>query len=217
MEKMTRIYGTVDEYFDYKIITHVNPDTVWVEIGSERGEGSTINLLARAQKFNIKLHTVDISGYCNQQLQDPELICHIAIGSEWTKNYAQTVGKKISLIHLDNFDWIWNPYDVDTFIQVQIEDYKNKFGMLMNNQRCQQEHFAQVLDLLPWFADDCLVAMDDTFLDRGSWSGKCGPAVTYLLLNGFRIVATNAGGTVMARGYAQIPKMSTDHILNCRN
>ena len=214
---MTRIYGAIDEFFDYKIITAIEPNTVWIEIGSERGEGSTVNLLAQAKKFNIKLYTVDISDWCSKNLNDVDLICHVATGSEWTKQFEKTVGAKISLVHLDNFDWIWNPYNVDTFIQKQIEDYKNKFGVLMNNQRCQQEHFTQILNLFPWLAQDCLIAMDDTFLDRGSWSGKSGPAVTWLKIQGFRVVATNAGGTVMARGYSQIPEFQTDSILNCIN
>lgn len=212
---MTRIYGQIDQYFDYEIITYVDPNTVWVEIGSERGEGSTINLLAQAKKFNIKLHTVDISDHCSSRFRDPNLICHVSAGSQWTKQYTAQIGKKISLLHLDNFDWIWNPYNIDPFIKQQIEDYKNNYNMLMNNQRCQLEHFQQLSDLMPWLADDCLIAMDDTFLERGVWSGKCGPIVTYLKVNGYRIVATNAGGTVMAKGYNQIPEMATDHILRC--
>lgn len=214
---MTRIYGQIDEYFDYKKITHVDPDTVWVEIGSERDEGSTINLLAQAQKFKITLHTVDIDDWCSKNMSDPLLVCHVSAGSEWTKQFANTVGKKISLLHLDNFDWIWNPYKVPEFIAKQIEDYKNRFDLIMNNQRCQQEHFSQIVDLLPWLADDCLVAMDDTFLQQGVWTGKCGPGVTFLKLHGLRVVATNAGGTVMAKGYNQIPELDTDTILHCDN
>jgi hypothetical protein len=212
---MTRIYGQIDEYFDYNIITHVDSETVWVEIGSERGEGSTLNLLAQANKFNIVLHTVDVSDYCSKQFNQANLVCHVDTGSKWTKQFGHIVNKKISLLHLDNFDWIWNPHNIDDFIQKQIEDYQDKLGVLMNNQRCQQEHFEQVLNLLPWLADDCLIAMDDTFLDRGIWSGKCGPAVTYLKILGFRVIATNAGGTVLARGFEQLPEMPTDNILNC--
>ncbi len=214
---MTRIYGQIDQYFDQSIITDIDPDTVWVEIGSERGEGSTFNLWAQAQKFNIVLHTVDISDRCSRTMKQSGLVCHVAKGSEWTKHFASTVNKKISLLHLDNFDWIWNPYHVDTFIQDQIKDYKDNFDTVMNNQRCQLEHFAQVLDLYDWLAEDCLVAMDDTFLHRGVWSGKCGPVVPYLLLKGFRTVATNAGGTVLCRGFGMIPAMPTDDILQCKD
>ena len=212
---MTRIYGQVDEYFDHNVITYVDPETIWVEIGSERGEGSTFNLLAQAKKFKIVLHTVDVSSHCSRVMTDPNLICHVAKGSEWTKNFATTINKKISLLHLDNFDWIWNPYEIDTFIQQQIWDYKNKFNTVMNNQRCQLEHLEQVLNLFPYLAPQCLIAMDDTFLHRGVWSGKCGPAIPYLLLHGFRTVATNAGGTVLARGFDTIPILITDDILHC--
>jgi len=217
VEKMTRIYGQIDEYFDYKIITHVDSDTVWVEIGSERGEGSTFNLLAQANKFNIVLHTVDTSDHCSKTMHQPNLVCHVARGSDWSKTFHTAINKKISLLHLDNFDWIWNPYNIDPSIQQQIQDYKNNFNTVMNNQRCQLEHFEQVLNLYPCLAQDCLIAMDDTFLDRGVWTGKCGPAVSYLLLNGFRTIATNAGGTVLARGFEMISPMLTDDILHCDN
>jgi hypothetical protein len=217
VEKMTTTYRQIEQYFDNKIITHIDPDSVWVEIGSERGEGSTINLLAQAKKFNVTFHTVDIDDSCARNLDDPLLTCHVDIGSTWTKQYATRVGKKISLLHLDNFDWIWNPYSVPDFIQTQIAVYQNQFGLVMNNQRCQQEHFEQAMNLLPWFSDNCLVAMDDTFLQVGAWTGKCGPAVTYLKLNGLRVVYTDAGGVIMAKGYNQIPELSTDAILHCKN
>ena len=210
---MSRVYGIFDEYFDNKIITHIDPETVWVEIGSERGEGSTINILAQAKKFGVVLHTVDVDTWCYDNIHDPDLICHVGTGSEWTQQVFPSIAKKISLLHLDNFDWNWQPLNTPDWIQQQIFDYKNKFGLIMNNQRCQQEHLAQMVNLLPWLAHDCVVGLDDTYLFQGIWTGKCGPAVPFLKIHGFRITHTSDGNTVMVRGFDAIQEIDTDDML----
>jgi hypothetical protein len=210
---MSRTYGVIDEYFDYKIIDRVDPETVWVEIGSERGEGSTINILAQAKKFGIVLHTVDVSSWCLENIQDPDLVCHVGTGSTWTKEVYPGIGKKISFLHLDNFDWNWKPERTPDWIQKQIDQYRNEFGLVMNNQRCQQEHLAQAVNLLPWLDHDCLVALDDTYLFRGVWTGKGGAVVPFLKIHGFRITHTNDSGTVLARGFDVIPEINTDDMI----
>lgn len=194
----------------YEQIGSVEPDTVWVEIGSERGEGSTMALAGQAQRWNTHLYSVDIDSYARDNLRHPNLTCFVESGSNWAKSTWPNIAKKISLLHLDNFDWIWNVQKIEPWIQKQIETYKIKFNKTMNNENCQQEHFEQVIALYPWLADNCIVVLDDTFIDNGVWSGKAGPSVVYLKYQGFRCIhRTTTGGTVLARGFNQLPAVDT--------
>lgn len=188
-------------------------DTVWVEIGSERGEGSTLALAGQAQKHGTYLHSVDINDIASKTLSHPALTCWVAPGSQWAEQVFPTIDQKISLLHLDNFDWTWQPECVPEWIRNQIHEYSNNFGVLMNNQRCQLEHLSQVINLLPWFNEQCMIAMDDTYIDRAVWTGKCGPAVTFLLFHKFRVVHTDNGGTIMVRGFHALPDIDTDNII----
>ena len=45
----------------------VEPGTLYVEIGSERGEGSTLWLADQALARNTVLHTVDVDGHSQQR------------------------------------------------------------------------------------------------------------------------------------------------------
>lgn len=189
----------------YEQIGSVEPNTVWVEIGSERGEGSTLALADQAQRWNTHLYSVDIDDYAKTHLSHPSLTCFVDSGSHWATHTWPTIAKKISLLHLDNFDWIWDITDIPNWISEQIITYKQKFGVEMNNQNCQVEHFKQALALSPWLADNCVIAMDDTFVgNNGVWTGKCGPAAVYFTALGFRCVCrTLTGGSVLVRGFNQ--------------
>lgn len=188
----------------------VEPDSVFVEIGSDRGEESTQALAGQAETYGTILHSVDIDDYASRTIQHPALICHVATGSAWVKNVYPTIDKKISLLHLDNFDWIWDINNIPNWIAHQITEYREKFNVVMNNENCQQEHLEQLLGLAPWLADECLVLMDDTFLHNGGWTGKCGPGVVYLKTLGFRVVKLlPTNGVVLARGYDCLETVDT--------
>jgi hypothetical protein len=114
-------------------------------------------------------------------------------------------------LHLDNYDWIWNITDIPQWIQEQIDTYKHKFDVNMNNQNCQLEHFKQALGLAPWLADNCVVALDDTFVQNGVWTGKCGPVAVFYSALGFRCVQrTLTGGSVLVRGFEQFKLVDID-------
>jgi hypothetical protein len=195
----------------YEQIGLVEPDTVWVEIGSERGEGSTLALAGQAQRWGTHLYSVDIDDYAKNNLTHPSLTCFVESGSEWVNNTWPSIAKKISLLHLDNFDWIWDSANIPQWIQDQIDIYKRKFDVDMNNQNCQLEHFKQALGLAPWLAENCVVLLDDTFVQNGVWTGKCGPVAVFYSTLGFRCVhRTPTGGTVLVRGFEQLKSVDID-------
>jgi hypothetical protein len=197
----------------FEKIGKINTETVWVEIGSDRGEGSTLALAGQAQRWGTVLHSVDINDKCKRTVHHPSLICHVEKGSVWAKNYQTNVGQFISLLYLDNFDWIWNPKAIPPWIRDQIEHYQREHEQIMNNRRCQHEHLSQALFLTPWLGKECMVAMDDTYLQNSVWTGKCGAVCVYLEALGFDTVYTSDGGTIMVRGFDTLPRLTLDNVL----
>lgn len=238
-----------------KYINKINPESVFVEIGSDRHEGSTLYLADLAEQHSVALHTVDIDpnakyhktpeGFrtlkeCWQnfyagikdsnwpdvesinELPDnlkqeclnfgwtdteksfvpplgqhvskytlenhPGIVWHTCIGSEWAKEYNNKINKPISLLYLDNFDYVWSTTNMDDSTKTLVDIYKIKYNTTMNNQNCQLEHFAQASFLINSLDTRAIVAFDDTYLLNDCWVGKCGPAVILFLNNGYKII-----------------------------
>lgn len=170
-------------------------DAVFVEIGSERGEGSTLFLANLAKNKNTVLHTVDI---VEQTINHPALIKHVAHGSKWAQEIFPRLNQKISCLYLDNFDWIWDTNNKPDWIHKQIEEYR-AMGLSMNNLNCQQEHYGQLLALEPFFAEHCVIIFDDTIIENGTWTGKNAPGMFYLQHRNFKIQQVVTGGAVLVR------------------
>lgn len=236
-------------------VKNVNPNSVFVEIGSDRYEGSTLYFADLAQENNILLHTVDINkdakynktpdGFrtieecwknfyasikdpqwpdvnsiqelpahlqkecldfgwqdteesfvppssqhvSNYTLENhPNIVWHTCKGSMWAQNYDSTVGSPISVLYLDNFDYIWSLNNIDENSQLLIDEYKQKYNTVMNNQNCQIEHFKQANYLIDYMDNHSIVAFDDTYMINECWVGKCGPAVILFLSRGYNIL-----------------------------
>jgi hypothetical protein len=170
---MGKIYQSIASYLPEK------PTGVFVEIGSERGEGSTVSLNNLAGQYNTKLISVDISSNAKQiygkQLINTEFI--VESGAAWAEEFSKE-WKDIALLYLDNFDYIWDINNVSPAIQVQMQEYAGQ-GIVMNNQNCQAEHMRQIVALRTCLAPGAVVVFDDTYCYNDCWIGKCGPAVVY--------------------------------------
>lgn len=179
---MGRVYQHIGSY--------LGTDTtgVFVEIGSDRGEGSTQWLDALAAEHNKKLVTVDTSSKAKRrwetQLPNTEFV--VQSGSDWADNFAHNC-TDIAVLYLDNFDYIWDINEVQPAIELQMAEYAAN-GIAMTNQACQTEHLMQLLLLYPCLAPGAVVAFDDTYCYNDCWIGKCGPAVVYLLANNWKVV-----------------------------
>jgi hypothetical protein len=91
------------------------------------------------------------------------------------------------VLYIENFDYIWYINEVRPAIQLQMAEYAER-GMPMTNQACQIEHLAQLILLYPKLSPGAVVAFDDTYCYNDCWIGKCGPAVVYLLAQGWQVV-----------------------------
>jgi hypothetical protein len=186
-----------------KLESHlINPESnsIFVEIGSDRGEGSTSELDRLAGLHGTKLITVDVSTEAKQQLSavlaNTEFV--VQSGSAWAKHYQ---GPTISCLYLDNFDYIWDTKDICSHKPTmdQMHEY-NTHGQTMNNENCQLEHMKQMMFLYAHLTPNAVVMFDDTYLHNDCWIGKCGPAVVFLLAQDWNIVEkTTDTGIILKR------------------
>jgi hypothetical protein len=179
---MGRVYQHIGTYLE------PSANGVLVEIGSDRGEGSTQWLDALAAEHNKKLITVDISSkaksHWEAKLPNTEFV--VQSGSDWADDFAFN-WTDVDALYLDNFDYIWDIDDVRPAIKMQMAEYADR-GVVMSNQQCQTEHLKQLLLIYPCLAPRAVVAFDDTYCYNDCWIGKCGPAVVYLLACGWEVV-----------------------------
>lgn len=179
---MGTVYKKIDQYFE------PSARGVLVEIGSDRGEGSTSHLAALATIHQKKLITVDVLPDAQlklaNQFDNVEFV--VSSGSDWADDFAYNCCD-IDLLYLDNFDYIWDINNVRPAIQMQMHEYSQR-GVAMTNQACQVEHLRQLMLLYCCLTPKAVVAFDDTYCWNDCWIGKCGPAVVYLLASGWKVV-----------------------------
>lgn len=228
---------------------HIDHECIFLEIGSDRGEHSTQNLAQLAKDRGLALHTVDIEF---RQFDINNVVFHQARGSAWCRQELPLLQRCISLVYLDNFDWVWDcemlqegfescqwnrqiyrdlqgpdwpqhftPWhllNLDLQSQIiqdfgrrgrDLEDFKRisqlklsyqeQHGLVLDNNQCQIEHLTQIINILPWLSPDAVLVFDDTFHEHGSWTGKCGPAVTFLQSMGFSVLECFPNGVCVGR------------------
>ncbi len=164
---------------------------LFVEIGSERGEGSTLYLQKLATETKNEFITVDIDPI----YLGPKINAVTMSGEQWVSTALPLIKKKVSLAYLDGFDWINKPEAVragtapaDTYNL--ISEYSKK-GLKLNNVESSLSCLRQVTGMLPHMADRCAIIFDDTWFDAKSdtFMGKGGSSVYFLLANGFELIS----------------------------
>jgi hypothetical protein len=167
-----------------------NQDNVVIEIGSERGEGSSVWLYKWSKRHNIEFYSIDVEHRMREKTY-PEINWVVtSSGSDWCKNILPGLNKKIKVLYLDNFDWIWDENNMKPYIHAQISEYATR-GIEMNNPNCQEEHRLQLEYCLPYLDEQSVVIMDDTYYNQNAeLDGKCATVIPLLLQNGFKMHGT---------------------------
>lgn len=176
---------------------------VWIEIGTERGEGSTRFFAGLAKDRATKFYGVDamadqIEKSTKLLEENGKLPEHIelvnALGEEFLEKLSETIGDdKISLVYLDNFDWdYWLGMQEEAFVAGVKQRYVNEMNIEMTNLNSQRAHLLQAMWLNTMIADNALVICDDTWYHphEGIFTGKCSGAIPFLLTQGFEILHT---------------------------
>jgi len=169
-----------------------------LEIGSDQNEGSTEFFNGLSVNWEIPFYTVDVVIEPQRRLAHLDhIIWQVETGSVWTKKILPTLGKQIKVLYLDNYDWSNPGPNADT-IRTSYA-FRN---VDWSNLGSQIEHLHQMINCMPYMADQSLIICDDTPLvdHSGTYTGKCGAVVPYLLCNGYRIVYTGNNGVILARG-----------------
>lgn len=166
-------------------------DHIVLEIGSERGEGSSVWLHNWAKHRGMEFYSVDIDETAKHTVNNPDINFQVAeSGSMWCKDVLPTLNKKIKVLYLDNFDWIHNEWkdNLPPFLQNLINKYASR-GVIMNNENSQNEHFLQIQYCLPYLDEESIVIVDDTYYDFPSdtWDGKCAKVMPFLAEHGYVI------------------------------
>lgn len=206
---MGTYYKNVEQYLD-----RIDPG-VWVELGVDRGEGSTQWFADQAKQRNTeffgvdmdpdqiaqalknlrtKSATVNADGTLTVSVGDLPDHVHLVAdrGEIFLDRFAsQYPDKKISLAYLDNFDWdYWLGIQEEEFVAGVKQKYLDKLGAEMNNINSQLTHLLQAYRLIPLMTANSVVVCDDTWAmpQEGIFSGKCSAAIPYLMLHGFKIL-----------------------------
>jgi hypothetical protein len=169
-----------------------------LEIGSDQNEGSTEFFNGLSVNWEIPFYTVDVIIEPQHRFTHLDhIIWQIETGSVWTKKVLPTLNKQIKVLYLDNYDWANPGPNADT-IRTSYA-FRN---VDWSNIGSQVEHLHQMVNCMPYMADQSLVICDDTPLVAGSetYTGKCGAVVPYLLCNGYKIVYTGNNGVILVRG-----------------
>jgi hypothetical protein len=192
---MGTYYKHAEQYLD-----RIDGDS-WVEIGVDRGEGSTKFFTDLAEKKGTKFYGVDadpdqISAATARLTVDGKFPAHVTLsfdkGEDFLINWKLTKpDEKISLVYLDNFDWdYWLGKQEEPFVPIQKQHYREKMKVEMLNVNSQLVHLVQAMRMLPLMSPNSIVICDDTWYhpNEGIFIGKCSAVIPYLLANGYSLL-----------------------------
>ena len=171
-------YSEIEKYAD-----SFKKGDVIIEIGGDRGEGSSAFLKEFAQRYGLEFHSIDIDArvYGNMRLYEG-VHTHGADGAEWLKGFD----KKIKFAYLDNYYWLFSPESPGANLEVlkTIYDMKPK----TNNRDSRKAHLDQAKALDKLADKPCFVIFDDTWKTPRGWDGKGGTAAPWLLKHGWKAI-----------------------------
>lgn len=189
---MGRPYLVLDQHLKN---LEVDPDQdIVLEIGSERGDGSTEFLYQWAKTKGLDFYSVDVVKYSGGIFDTADIKFEIhESGSAWCRDRLPELDKSVKVLYLDNFDYIPAGWETLEKIQNQIKQYAAR-GVVQNNENCMEEHRMQAQYCMPYMSNESVIIVDDTQFDQEAfdagksvehtWHGK-GARVISLLMNNF--------------------------------
>jgi spermidine synthase len=189
-----------------KFIKDINIEGDLLEIGSDRGDGSTYIFATLAKNLGRQLFSVDVDSDVIEKNREEfkQLPFDLPVdffnqtGEQFLEDHNNL---RFSIVLLDNFDWDWNPHNSESHVLEQQKKYRERFGLEMNNHQSQFTHLRQALMLTHMLTDEAIVICDDTYWahEYGTYTGKCGAVIPYLETLGFNVVLNKDHGIVMLR------------------
>ena len=191
----------------YKLFDHFkdqfDPGHLFVEIGSDRGGGSTQYLASLARTTGNDFITVDTDPILfGQNIQSV-----VMTGEKFVTDKLPSMGKLVNLVYLDNFDWTQSPVsvrrgDASADMYNLIKEYASTKGVELNNVNSSLAHLRQIKGLLPYMHEECVVLFENTTFNHitDSFVGKGGAAAYALMLEGFSVISASYKETYLLMG-----------------
>lgn len=202
-----------------QVVSQLDQNRLFVEIGSDRGSGSTQYLANLARITHNDFISVDVDPvFCGPAVQT----AHMS-GETFVAEKLPTMNKNICLVYLDSVDWIKQPMtlrkgqgSVDEYNL--INQYSFRQGMELNNVNSSLSHLKQIAGMLPFMDDQCVVIFEQTWFHAAfdTFLGKGGPAVYLLMAEGFNLLSATwkEQYVMMGRGISApgLPNLNIDRL-----
>ena len=187
---MGKLYKKINDYID-----HCDNGDV-LEIGMDRGEGSTSHMISLASGRNVTCVCVDmdiaqIEKYkSSTRGHNTNVEMHHMSGEQ----YLDSSNRQFSIVYLDNFDWNYWKNENSGPIRAQNKRYEEFMQIKLTNVNSQKSHLLQAIKLEKLLTPNATIMCDDTWYDKDNmiYIGKCSAAIPFLLSIGF-IVAHHEG------------------------
>lgn len=196
----------------YSLIEKVLPyykGGIVLEIGMERGEGSTAFFNDFCKKNNLEFYSVDFDPNPRLAIKTLDWVKPVTMtGEEFLLNHFKDKNEKIFFAYLDNFDYIFEHIRGHQQIIEQQSRYK-KFNLEMddNNHSSHKAHLLQaVLIDIDFAANPCFFLFDDTWEENEKWYGKGALAVPYLLSKDYKYIAKSSYNELYYKGFVLLGK-----------
>jgi len=157
---MGKLYNKIHDYID-----HCDNGNI-LEIGMDRGEGSTQTFIDLATSRGVEYVGVDIEP---KKFAGDNVDVHTMTGEEYL---AQNT-KKFSIVYLDNFDWNYWALE-NSIIKRQSAVYEKHMNTELTNVNSQKSHLLQAIALEPYLTPNATIMCDDTWWEEKYmvWMGK---------------------------------------------
>lgn len=163
----------------YKLIDKMPINGTIVEIGGDRGEGSTQYLFDIAGKKKTSFYTVDMSARCCRKLKQITDNVWNFLGEDFLQHeYPKITSRPIGFAYLDNFDLVTNN-------RIDLRDRRRayrKYGLIMDDSNLNSKisHLKQALLVDKYSVPGTYIMVDDTWLTQDGWEGKGGLVASIL-------------------------------------
>lgn len=180
---------------------------ILLEIGSDRGEGSTQFFAGLVYGTDRELYAVDPSDVVEKNVKYlVNKISNMYFFKNTGENFLQNFDKKIAYAYLDNYDWnSWEDEPVETWepwVVEMINEYTLR-GEKHSNEKCKQVHLFQTKLIVALASKRCIIQFDDTYgnLDE-HLLGKGAYAIPWLIEQGWKTVyISDQGGAWILANY----------------
>lgn len=184
----------------YRILEQFNDfqtGEIVVEVGSERGEGSTEWLAGFCASHNIMFWTIDVDPRIFEEAVTLLRPYHDCIAYNGRAEDFLTDGDAgpIRFAYLDGFDCIPVGFEKEPFVDFHRRRYR-ELGLSMTNRWSQASHLVQAALVDVRSASRCAILIDDTSKTQRGWHGKGALAMPYLESRGFEL--SDLGGAGLA-------------------